>query len=439
MDRQTIAAIGTVVSLAMTSIQATAAQTPQPCGTEDGTGCAPVEARVDLDPPTFSDPLTVTNPLHPSSSLRSGLLLGHEDGIPLRVEITLLPEPHVVQLDGQAVPALELQYVAFLDGRIAEVALDWYAQADDGAVWYLGEDVFNYEDGVLADTEGTWEAGKGAPPAMIMPADPQVGDVYRPENAPGVVFEEVTVARTGLTVDGPSGPVSGAIEVDELHMEGTHESKIFAPGYGEFSTGSGTDVEALALGIPIDALGGPVPAELTAIAEAAGAAGSAAASEDWPAATEAVDRIRAAWESYRAGQVPPLLESAMTDAIDGLATAVERTRPGRARTDAIGVARLGLDLELRHRDPTSVDRDRFALWLDQLALDLERGDQPAILSDVTALEWTRDRFAHTLDAADLDAVEAALDDLRAAVDDGDHAAATTLRDQLEAAIGSLAE
>ena len=29
--------------------------------------------------------------------------------------------------------------------------------------------------------------------AMIMPADPKVGDVYRPENIPGFVFEEVTV------------------------------------------------------------------------------------------------------------------------------------------------------------------------------------------------------------------------------------------------------
>ena len=77
------------------------------------------------------------------------------------------------------------QYVAFLDGRIQEVAYDFYAQADDGSVWYLGEDVFNFADGAIVDTHGTWIAGKDGPGAMIMPADPQIGDTYRPENIPG--------------------------------------------------------------------------------------------------------------------------------------------------------------------------------------------------------------------------------------------------------------
>lgn len=45
----------------------------------------------------------------------------------------------------------------------------------------------NYVDGVLDNTDGTWLAGKDGPPGMIMPADTQVGDVYRPENIPGFV------------------------------------------------------------------------------------------------------------------------------------------------------------------------------------------------------------------------------------------------------------
>jgi len=67
------------------------------------------------------------------------------------------------------------------------VALDWYAQDDAGNVCYFGEDVFNYEDGVVADTEGTWIAGEDGPPGMIMPADSQVGQAYRPENIPDFV------------------------------------------------------------------------------------------------------------------------------------------------------------------------------------------------------------------------------------------------------------
>ena len=121
-----------------------------------------------------------------------------------------------------------------MNGRILEVATDFYAQADDGSVWDFGENVDNYEDGVIVDHEGTWLAGKDGPPGMIMPADPQVGDVYRPENIRGLVFEEVTVKRTGVTVNGPRGPVPGAVFVQERLMEGTIEDKIFAPGYGEF-------------------------------------------------------------------------------------------------------------------------------------------------------------------------------------------------------------
>jgi hypothetical protein len=36
-------------------------------------------------------------------------------------------------------------------------------------------------------------AGREGPPAMIMLAHPRVGDVFRTENVPGIVFEEVTV------------------------------------------------------------------------------------------------------------------------------------------------------------------------------------------------------------------------------------------------------
>jgi hypothetical protein len=65
-----------------------------------------------------------------------------------------------------------------------EVAVDVYAQADDGSVWYLGEDVVDYERGVAAPTAGTWRVGLDGPAAMIMLAHPRVGDVYRTENIP---------------------------------------------------------------------------------------------------------------------------------------------------------------------------------------------------------------------------------------------------------------
>ncbi|MFN2399723.1 MAG: hypothetical protein ABR543_13955 [Gemmatimonadaceae bacterium] len=265
---------------------------------------APDSARVNLFQPTFTNPLSVTNPLFPISTLHSAVLLGNVGGVPLRVETTLLPNAKAITWKGRQIQTNESQYIAFLDGRIEEVALDWYAQADDGSVWYFGEDVFNYEDGVLADRDGTWLVERDGPLAMIMPAAPKVGDVFRPENICGLVFEEVTVKTVGVTVNGPSGPIAGAIVTDELHMDGTREDKTFAPGYGEFSTGSGGNLEAIALAVPTDALSGPPPAELNTLLAGAGSVFDAAAASDWQGASSTLGNMTAAWTTYRTGTFP---------------------------------------------------------------------------------------------------------------------------------------
>src|SRR3989304_670506 len=110
----------------------------QECGTESGEGCAPDSERVDLAQPSFSDPTNITNPLFPVSQQHSVLLLGTVDGKPFRSEVTLLPDTKTVEWNGRQIEALVSQYAAYLDGRIHEVALDFYAQADDGSVWYFG-------------------------------------------------------------------------------------------------------------------------------------------------------------------------------------------------------------------------------------------------------------------------------------------------------------
>lgn len=63
-------------------------------------------------------------------------------------------------------------------------------------------------------------------------------------------------------------------------MEGDLEDKIFAPGYGEFFSGAGGDVEALALAVPIDALPGRAPAELRTLLAGARSVFRAAGRDD---------------------------------------------------------------------------------------------------------------------------------------------------------------
>jgi hypothetical protein len=375
---------------------------------------APESKRVDLVAPTFSNPTGVTNPLFPIRDLRSALLLGRVDGKQFRVEVTLLPGTAAIDWQGRRIRTLESQYVAFLDGQIHEVALDLYAQDDGGSVWYFGEDVFNYESGAVADTDGTWHAGEEGPAAMIMPANPRVGDVYRPENIPGIVFEEVAVKEVGRTVDGPSGPVRGAIVVRELHQDGKFESKTFAPGYGEFYTGAGGDVEALALAVPTDALPSPAPHELRTLAAGAADVFAAAGSRDWDSAARTLESMSATWKEYRAGGVPELLAGQMRQAIGALSAAVRAGETVETRRAALDVAGAVLDLELRHRPVSAIDRARFDLWAARLRVDAEVRDTAAVKGDVTVLEWIWDRIAHTTNSSARNRIEARLRYLRAA-------------------------
>jgi hypothetical protein len=399
--------------------------------------CLPVSPdgeRVDLAKPTFSNPTAITNPLHPTSQVQQTIYGGHVDGKPFRTEVSLIPGTKPIVWQGKSVDTAVSQYVAYLDGRIHEVAIDWYAQADDGSVWYFGEDVFNYEDGKVADTKGTWVAGDTTPAAMIMPAKPRVGNVYRPENAPGITFEEVRVDKVDQQIDGPSGKISGAIEVNELHMDGTREGKVFAPGYGEFSTGSpGGDLEAVSLASPTDRRQGAAPAEFVALSKAVGEVFEAAAAEDSERTKRAAQTISGAWEALRGKGIPPQMESQMRTDVDALNRSTGDWEA--LQSAALRITQNELDLRLLYEPVIDVDLARLRLWTRQVAIDVAAGDAALVLADAAALERVWERTRHGVDRAA--PVDAALHDLRKASDAEDLAAVDRAADSLNRAIGEL--
>ena len=378
-----VAAAGLAVAIARDDGDSARATIPQPplgkLNARTRRRLAPASRRVDLVVPSFSSrSTTITNPLFPISELRSAILLGRLDGAPWRAETTLLPRTQTVAWHDMRVQTRLSQFVAYLRGRIFEVAVDRYAQADDGSVWYFGEDAYTYERGRIADREGTWLAGVDGPPAMIMPAHPHVGDVYRTENVPGLVFEEVTVEHVGRTVSGPLGPVRGALIGRELHMdEARLERKTFAPGYGEFFSGGGRTYEATALAIPVDAASGPMPRALERLSRTA------------MAVFEAVRAGR--WATPKEIAMPPApkrLGAELRDAVHALARAIQARESRRAGLAALDVANASLDLQLRYRPQREIDLARRRLW--QLRLQLDRGADAR--GDRAVLSWIADRL-----------------------------------------------
>jgi len=124
---------------------------------------------------------------------------------------------------------------ATLDGVIEEDTFDWYAQDEEGNVWYFGEFTTQFENGVPVGNVGSWEAGvNGAQPGIIMLANPQPGDSYRQEFLAGVAEDMAKVLRLNASVSVPYGDFENCLETKEwTPLEpGSIEHKFYARGVG---------------------------------------------------------------------------------------------------------------------------------------------------------------------------------------------------------------
>ncbi len=145
--------------------------------------------RVEIDPEDFV--AEVGNPFFPLVPGTTFFYEGETDGVPNSNVTTVTHETKVIL----GVTCTVVHDLAYEDGVLVEDTLDWYAQDEDGNVWYFGEDSKEIgPDGSVISTEGSWEAGvDDAQPGIIMLADPQVRDRYHQEFARGVAEDQARV------------------------------------------------------------------------------------------------------------------------------------------------------------------------------------------------------------------------------------------------------
>jgi hypothetical protein len=121
-------------------------------------------------------------------------------------------------------------------GKPVERTFDWYAQDDQGNVWYMGEDSLELQNGHFVKASDSWKSGvKGAQPGIIMPANPKAGDRYRQEYyPPGQALDKATVLGHSGTVKVPYGTYKGALVTSEFSpLEPQTEQKYYVAGLGE--------------------------------------------------------------------------------------------------------------------------------------------------------------------------------------------------------------
>lgn len=182
----------------------------------------------------FTNPRNITNPYLPLSSTKQDILEGMEGGAKFRVERTAKPDmKKSFKIGDQMVETLVFEDRAYEDGKLIEVALDYFAQDDNGTVFYLGEDVDDYEDGKVVGHDGSWLYGKDTPaPGVIFSAKPTVGQKWRTEDVSDEIGEQNEVVSISETVKTPAGTYKNCVKVKEDLADGTIEYKYYAPGVG---------------------------------------------------------------------------------------------------------------------------------------------------------------------------------------------------------------
>jgi hypothetical protein len=159
-----------------------------------------------------------------------------DEGKEARVVVTATSETKRI---ANGVTARVVRDTVTEDGEVIEDTFDWYAQDEDGNIWYLGEDTAEFEDGEVKTKEGSFEAGKdGAQPGIVMPADPKDGMRYRQEYYKGHAEDNGEILSVDERAEVPAGSFDDAILTKDTNTLEPHvvEYKLYAAGVGPVLT-----------------------------------------------------------------------------------------------------------------------------------------------------------------------------------------------------------
>lgn len=210
-----------------------------------GTSSSEVDYRPTLDPDHVADvidnpylPLTVGSEWHYEGQTDEGLET---------ITVVVTGERRTVM----GISAFVVRDTVALDGQVIEDTYDWFVQDEEGNVWYLGEDVKDYEEGVVVSTAGSWEAGiDGALPGIVMPANPTVGATFRQEYYAGEAEDMFQIVAVDGSLQVPLGTFERTITTrDWTPLDpDVIEEKWYAFGVGlifETHVAGGTGTAAL--------------------------------------------------------------------------------------------------------------------------------------------------------------------------------------------------
>lgn len=155
-----------------------------------------------------------------------------------QLAITVLDETRVIG----GVETRVVEERETVNGALREVSRNYFAiSARTNSVYYFGEDVDIYRDGVVESHEGAWLAGEGdARFGLMMPGLPILGSRYYQEVAPDVAMDRAHIVRLDGELVTPAGQYTDVLIVEETTPlePGVRELKYHAWGVGLVQDGS---------------------------------------------------------------------------------------------------------------------------------------------------------------------------------------------------------
>jgi hypothetical protein len=178
----------------------------------------------------FHNPLKIDNKYFPLKPGTTMIYNGTSDGDPTRDIFAVTNQTKEIL----GIPTRVIHDDGYVKDKHEETTNDWFAQDDQGNVWYMGE--FTTDLSNKKSHEGSWEAGvKGAKAGIIMEAVPKVGDTYNQEFSKGIAEDKGSVLSLNEKVSVPYGSFSNVLKTKDFSPLEPKivENKYYAQNIGE--------------------------------------------------------------------------------------------------------------------------------------------------------------------------------------------------------------
>lgn len=201
----------------------------------------PEFALPDFEAAKFSNPTDIDNEYFPMTPGTQSVFEGITEEGGRQVPHSIIFTVTDLTKEIMGVNSVMAYIVDYSDGELVEAEIAFYAQADDGTVWFMGEHPEVYEDGIMVEAP-TWIPGfKGAQAGIVMKAKPELDlPSYGQGWGPAVNWtDRGRVVGLGEQTCVPVDCYEDVLIIEEFNQSEPDaiQVKYYAPGVGNVQVG----------------------------------------------------------------------------------------------------------------------------------------------------------------------------------------------------------